>query len=412
MIDIDEKASLDSVIKITREILQIQDLDVLLERMLTESRKFTHADAGSIYIIEEGGKLKFSYTQNTTLQRKLPPGKKLIYNTFSIPINNKSIAGYVAIVGSTVNIPDAYNITEDKPYSFDQTIDETSGYHTVSMITVPIKTYRGKMLGAIQLINALGIENNIIEFTEQDEKMLEHFADNAAIAIERAQMTRAMIMRMTSLAELRDPGETQSHVNRVAAYSVEIYEAWAHKKGITEREILHNRDLLRMAALLHDVGKVAIPDTILNKPSPLTQEEREIMQSHTTQGAKLFQDSFSDFDDATFAVTLNHHEKWDGSGYPGHIDVKTGKALPGYEKEDGKAFGKSGEEIPIFGRIVALADVFDALSSKRVYKKPWDDAKVLEAIQAGSGKQFDPDVVAAFFSCIDMLYSIRTRYPD
>jgi HD-GYP domain-containing protein (c-di-GMP phosphodiesterase class II) len=403
--------SLENVIKTTREILQIQDLDVLLERILTEARKIANADAGSIYIIE-GTSLKFSYTQNNTLQKKLPIGKKLIYNTYTIPINNNSIAGYVANTGGIVNIEDAYNIDPTQPYQFEKQFDVLSGYRTISMLTIPIKTHYGSIVGVIQLINAKYPDGAIRVFSEAEEPIIQHFADNAAIAIERAKMTRSMLSRMVKMAELRDPTETFGHVNRVAAYSVEIYEAWAHKKGIPERDIQHNRDILHMAAILHDVGKIAISDNILKKASDLSPEERELVKQHTVQGAKLFADTFSDFDEAAAEVALNHHERWDGDGYPGHVNLKDGAPLPGYDNGKGIAVGKRGEEIPIFGRIVAIADVYDALSCKRAYKDAWDEPKVLELIQSESGKRFDPDVVAAFFSCIDTLRSIQSRYPE
>lgn len=403
--------SLESVIRVTHEILQIQDLDILLERILTEARKIVNADAGSIYIIENN-KLKFSYTQNSTLQKQLPAGKKLIYNTFSIPIDNRSIAGYVALIGNIVNIEDAYNIDPTQPYSFDQHFDAVSHYKTTSMLTVPIKTVLGLTLGVIQLINAKWPDGNIRTFQKNEEPVIQHFADNAASAIERAKMTRSMILRMVKMTELRDPAETFSHVNRVAAYSVEIYEAWAHKKGIAERDIQHNRDLLRMAATLHDVGKIAIPDHILKKPGPLSPEERMIMQQHPVQGARLFLENYSDFDAACTIVTLNHHERWDGTGYPGNINIVDGTPLPGYQTADGKAVGKYGAEIPIFGRIVCIADVYDALSTKRVYKEAWPEEKVLETIQAESGKQFDPEIVSIFLNCIDTIHAIKARYPE
>lgn len=408
---LEEKALLEDVVRITHQIIQIQDLDILLERILTEARSIVNADAGSIYIVE-GKTLKFSYTQNFTLQKKLTPGKKLIYSTFTIPIDNKSIAGYTAKIGDIINVENVYHTDPSQPYKFDKQFDEISGYKTISMLSVPIKTITGEVVGVLQLINAKMPDGTIRVFRKDEEPIILLFADNAAAAIERAKMTRSMILRMIKMAELRDPSETYNHVNRVAAYSVEIYEAWAHKKGISEREIQHNRDILRMAAMLHDVGKIAISDSILKKPRPLSEEETKIMRTHPLEGAKLFQEIYSEFDEVAGMIILNHHEKWNGAGYPGNVNLADGTPLPGYTTPDGKAIGKSGEQIPIFARIVSLADVYDALSSKRSYKEPWEESKVLEYIQSESGKSFDPDVVSAFFNSLDSIKAIRTRYPD
>jgi len=119
------------------------------------------------------------------------------------------------------------------------------------------------------------------------------------------------------MAEMRDPKETGAHVNRVASYSIEIYERGQEKEGIDEKEIAGKRDVLRMAAMLHDVGKVAISDVILKKPAKLTEDEYSIMKQHTVLGAELFLNGHSEFDKAAMEVSLNHHERWDGKGYPG-----------------------------------------------------------------------------------------------
>jgi HD-GYP domain-containing protein (c-di-GMP phosphodiesterase class II) len=214
------------------------------------------------------------------------------------------------------------------------------------------------------------------------------------------------------MAEMRDPKETGPHVNRVASYSVTLYEEWARKKGLAQEEIDKNRDVLRMSAMLHDVGKVAISDTILKKPGRFTPEEFQTMKQHTLFGANLFSDIYSDFDESACIVALNHHERWDGKGYPGYVDQKTHLPLPGYETDNGTARGKQGEEIPLFGRIVALADVYDALSCRRCYKEAWDESDVISAIREEAGKQFDPELVAVFLECIDSFRQIEKLYPD
>ena len=156
-----EKQKLTTIIKLGIELTETKDIDVLLEKILKEARKLVHADAGSIYI-KEGDNLKFSYTQNDTLQKRLPPGKKLIYSTFSIPINSKSISGHVANTGETLNIPDVYKLRSGLPYSFNRHYDDLSGYRTCSVLTFPLKTNRGDVIGVLQLINGKDAKGKVI----------------------------------------------------------------------------------------------------------------------------------------------------------------------------------------------------------------------------------------------------------
>jgi HD-GYP domain-containing protein (c-di-GMP phosphodiesterase class II) len=406
-----DKQKFSKIMKLGNALSEIKDVDVMLERILQEARSLVNADAGSIYI-KEGDKLKFSYTQNDTMQERLQPGKKLIYSTFSVPINNQSIAGFVANTGETLNIPDVYKLRADRPFSFNRAYDDMSGYRTTSMLTFPLKTNRGETIGVLQLINEKDKRGKVAAFSKTDEPVILHFANMAAVAIERAQMTRAMILRTIKMAELRDPKETGAHVNRVASYAVAIYESWAAQQQLSREVIDKNRDLLRMAAMLHDVGKVAIADAILKKPGKLDDGEREAMKQHTIMGARLFAERYSDFDEAAAAVALSHHEKWDGTGYPGHVSAVDGKVTPGYEIANGSARPKKGDEIPLFGRIVALADVYDALGSRRVYKEKWEESQILDEIKKSTGSHFDPSIVESFFSCIDTIKSITDRYPD
>jgi len=406
-----ESEKLDALARLGIDLNLIQDLDILMERILTEARRFVNADAGSIYI-RDGDLLRFTYTQNDTLQSRLNAGDKLIYSTFTVPINDNSIAGYVAHSGQTLNLPDVYRLDPTCPYHFDKEFDDAAHYCTRSVLTIPLVSSKGDLLGVLQIINAQNSNHEVVPFNDSDEKIMTHFASIAAVALERAQMTRAILLRMMKMAEMRDPKETGAHVNRVGGFAVEIYENWAQRRNISAKEIDKNRDLLRMAAMLHDVGKVAISDLILKKPGKLDHGEFETMKQHTLFGVRLFMNPQSDFDDAAAQVALNHHERWDGQGYPGHLDFATGEPLQGAAGSNGSVRSKAGEEIPLFGRIVAIADVYDALSSKRAYKQAWNEAEVLANIEDGSGRQFDPELVEAFFSCLNVLRSIQKRYQD
>jgi len=413
-----EEANFKNIIQLDSELNQIQDFDLLLERILFEARRFVRADAGSIYITvpteakEEGKeKLSIRYSQNDTIQKKLPPGQKMIYSIFSVLINEKSISGYCAYKKAPINIPDMYNIPQEAPYKFYSHYDMLTGYKTISSLTFPLISTDGRLMGVIQVINAKDENDNIIPFTADDEMLLMHFATNASIVLQRASITRAMILRMIKMSELRDPKETGTHVNRVAGYSVEIYDRWAYHKKIPFDEKAKFRDTLKISSMLHDVGKVAISDAILKKPARFTPEEYHIMQNHTLYGASLFTDETnSPIDILARDIALTHHENWDGSGYPGWVNPYTGK--PERTDEHGKTLGRKGEEIPLGGRIVAIADVYDALCSKRVYKDPWTEEDVLNEMQKLSGVKFDPELLEAFFEVLPSIKHTREQYPD
>jgi HD-GYP domain-containing protein (c-di-GMP phosphodiesterase class II) len=414
---IGENTDFRDIIRLDSELNQIQDLDLLLERILLEARKVVHADAGSIYVktvIETEGKmveqLSIKYAQNDTSQKTLPPGQKIIYSVFSVPISEKSVAGYCALTRKLINVHDMYDIPSEAPYSFNSSFDKLSGYKTTSTLTIPLVTADDRLLGVIQVINAKDAEGNTVPFSDEDEFLITHFAANATIALQRAYVTRAMILRMIKMAELRDPKETGTHVNRVAGYAVEIYDRWAYHHGVSEMERDRFRDTLKIASMLHDVGKVAISDLILKKPARFTPEEYLVMQHHTLYGAGLFDDPQSPVDIIAKDIALTHHENWDGTGYPGWIDPVT--MAPLKTNAEGKPLGRKGEETPLVGRIVALADVFDALCSKRVYKEPWSEEQVLAEIRQLGGVKFDPELVDIFFEILPSIKQMQRLYPE
>ena len=405
-----EKERIDLMTDLSIELGQVQDMDILMEHILTKARMVANADAGSIYIREEEC-LHISFTQNDTLQSRLKPEEKLIYSSFCIELNKESIAGYVAVTGELLNIDDVYRIDSSQPYHFNEEIDHRADYKTTSMLTLPLKQFNSDVLGVLQIINARDARGRISVFSDEDQKIMCHFATTASMALERAKMTRVILLRMVHMAELRDPWETGAHVNRVAAYATEIYEGWALRRGHTRKEIDRVRDRLRIAAMLHDVGKVGISDIILKKPGKLTPEEYDIMKIHTLIGKQVFINKASDYDDDAMAVALNHHERWDGKGYPGHVD-NNNVPIPGKVDADGKPLGKKGEEIPLFGRIVAVADVYDALCSKRVYKEAWSDDRVNATMRENAGTQFDPELIDIFFERLEIIHALRKRYKE
>ncbi len=193
---------------------------------------------------------------------------------------------------------------------------------------------------------------------------------------------REIIYKMGVVAESRSK-ETGNHVKRVATYSKEL----ALLAGLSKDDA----HLLFTASPMHDIGKVGIADEILNKPDKLTKEESTIMKTHAQIGFDILKDSNKPILQAAALVALTHHEKWDGSGYP--------KAL-------------KGEDIHIFGRITAIADVFDALGNERVYKKAWENEDIVSLFAKQKGKHFDPNLIDLFINNLPVFLKIRNTYID
>ena len=400
---IDAESLLKRILAITKELARFKDLDSILDHILQEARNFTGADSGSIYLFENG-QLTFNFVQNDTLFAS-GASNKYLYSNSTLKFDNSSIAGQVAITQQPLNLPDVHLLPPNLPYTFNNEFDLATGYCTRSMLTVPLIGGESQTIGVISLINATDENNQIGSFSMNDELFASTLAYHATVAIERAIVNREMILRMLATSRLRDPMETGPHVNRVGAYSAEIYKQWAIQNGKPYVEINKTKDTLRLAAMLHDIGKVAISDLILKKPGKLTTDEYEIMKGHTVYVARLFGDGTSALDRMSADIALNHHERWDGKGYPGKINQIKREPI---QMEPGKA----GHEISLFGSIVAIADVYDALSARRVYKEAWPQEKVLDEIKKHSGSQFHPDLVSIFFDIYDVIEAIRLRYLD
>ncbi|MBJ7552608.1 HD-GYP domain-containing protein [Marinomonas ostreistagni] len=245
---------------------------------------------------------------------------------------------------------------------------------------------RGFDLGAADFI-AKPFSAAILKARVSSQLKLANYAKDLAKQVhERTQelaVSRLEIIECLALAsEFRD-NETGNHVIRVGEYCRLI----ASKMGLAKNTC----DLIALTAPLHDIGKIAIPDNILLKPGRLTEEEFKVMQSHTEAGAQILEGSQSDLLQAARTIAISHHEKWDGSGYPK---------------------GLKGEEIPLYGRIVALCDVYDALSSIRPYKDAWSKEQVEAYINELSGSQFDPTLVEHFNHVKDDFYQILQEHKD
>ena len=238
-----------------------------------------------------------------------------------------------------------------------------------------------------KIIKDLSRQNKIMERSdkrqrkEYDELQVK-LKEVEALSIEIEDTQREVVFTMGAIGESRSK-ETGNHVKRVAEYS----ELLALYYGLPKEEA----EMLKQASPMHDIGKVAIPDVILNKPGKFTDEEFEHMKKHSELGYEMLKHSNRKLLKAASIVAYEHHEKWNGKGYPN---------------------GTSKEDIHIYGRITAVADVFDALGSDRCYKKAWDDERIFGLFKEERGQHFDPKLVDIFFEHLDEFLAIRDKFKD
>jgi len=291
------------------------------------------------------------------------------------------IASCVASTGEPLIINDPYNDSR-----FDKEVDKRTGYRTRNILALPILDGEGKILGVFQAINKVPAP---AAFSRQD---LEHLllaatytgkTLDAALLQEEIEATqRELIFTLAEAGEKRSK-ETGQHVKRVAEYSY----LFAVKSGMSEMEA----QLVKLAAPMHDIGKIAIADEILLKPGKLDEREWGIMKTHSELGYEILKHSERRMLKAAAIIAHEHHEKWDGNGYPR---------------------GLKGADIHVYGRITAMADVFDALGCPRVYKPAWELERVVSLFKAERGHQFDPALVEVFLANLDAVVKIKEENKD
>lgn len=377
----------------SQRVAAFSDTHAILEALLSATRKLGNADAGTVYLVDDN-ELRFAAAQNDTLFPD-SAANKFAYVNSRLPINRASIAGFVAETGKILNIPDVYKLPANSEYKFNQALDKSSGYRTTSVLAIPLANGTNKIIGVLQLINSRG-KNGYAPFTREMIQAISHLCSMATIPLERSFQIVDMILRMLQTSALRDPSETAGHVRRVGSMAAELYHRWAEKAGVDPEELLATKGQMRLAAMLHDVGKVGIPDAVLKKPGKLDADERAIMEEHAFLGAGLFANSMHEIDKMARDIALHHHARWDGKGYTGNTTIPSPKGL----------------DIPLWARITAIADVYDALVSNRSYKKGWPVEKALGILKEEAGSHFDPGLVADFLEITDLVQSISARYAD
>jgi len=348
----------------------------MLDEILRRARRLLSAEAGTLFVRTDGH-LRFAASQNDKLP--LPEITRTLLDKQMV-VSEDSLAGFVAASGRAMNIPDAYRLPAGAPFRINHDFDAATGYRTRSVLAIPLKRPDGKCVGVLELINRLGRNGKVVPFAAPEESGIMSLASMAAVTIHNDKLQanldrerRNTILRLTAAAEFRDAGMS-NHLRCVSRNAGLIAAAM----GLDERHV----DLIRWAAPLHDIGKVAVRDAILLKPAALTAEERKEMQRHTLYGAEIIGEPTNPLLATAREVVLTHHERWDGSGYPN---------------------GLGGSDIPLSGRVVGIVDVFDALVSDRCYHEPIPIESAVEIIHSERGRHFDPNVVDAFDSVKDEL---------
>ena len=358
---------LDTIFDYLTRIAKERSIDNILKLIADFGRDVVSADRCTVWLIDDRRDILWTRVAHGVDRIEIP--------------RDKGIAGEVATSGEPLIINDPYNDPR-----FEKDVDKQTGYHTYGIIALPIRDSSGKMIGVVQVLNSL---TPLKKFTPKDQEHLVLAASYAGNQLEAVLLQeeldntqKEIIFTLAETGEMRSK-ETGNHVKRVAEYSRLLGRLY----GLSQTESI----LLKTASPLHDIGKIAIPDSILLKAGPLTAEERNTMCSHTTLGYDMLKHSDRTVFKAAADIALHHHEKWDGSGYPQ---------------------GLKGEEISIYGRITSIADVFDALASPRVYKEPWNREKIIETFKADSGTHFDPALASLFLENFKQFWDICTRLKD
>jgi HD-GYP domain-containing protein (c-di-GMP phosphodiesterase class II) len=341
--------------------------DNVLLMLADMGRRLVRADRCTLWMLSKDG---------TELWTKVAHGMDPI----TIP-SDAGIVGHAIQHQERMIINDAYSDPR-----FNGEVDKRTGYRTKNMMVIPMYNRDGDIIGAFQAINKLDQDEG---FKEVDMRYIMLASVYTAETIETSLLyeevdatQKEVVYIMGKTGESRSK-ETGNHVKRVAEYSKVLALAY----GMSDEEA----ELLKDASPMHDLGKIAIPDAVLNKPGRFNEEERKIMDTHAELGYNILKSSERELLKAAAIVAHQHHERWDGKGYPR---------------------GLKGEEIHIYGRITAIADVFDALGSDRVYKKAWPDEKTFALFKEERGKQFDPKLIDLFFKHIDTILKVREDFRD
>ncbi len=377
--EVDNKtAVLESLMAVGVNLSLVEDRQTMLEMILHQARKLTAAEAGALYVLV-GQTLQFVAVQNDGLA-DVKISEELVGR--ELPVGKDSLAGFVASVGEVINIPDSCALPPGTPFRIDRQFDAATGYRTKSILAVPLMRPNGQCVGVLQLINRLGPGGSVQTFPDEHRSGITSLASMAAVTIHNTilqeQLKKAQlecIIRLSVAAEFRD-ADTADHIRRISYTSAML----AAGMGMDRKQV----ELLKHASPMHDIGKIGIPDSILRKRGPLNPQEREIVKRHARIGADILADPQNNLIAMAYEVALTHHEQWDGQGYPK---------------------GLAGEDIPLCGRVVHVADVFDALVTRRCYKEAYSPAKAIEIIHQQDGKHFDPNITQVFMDRLDVILS-------
>jgi response regulator RpfG family c-di-GMP phosphodiesterase/phosphoribosyl 1,2-cyclic phosphodiesterase len=389
------RRSSDKIDRFLEDLTKYSSEHAVMDKFLLKAREIAQAEAGSIYLIE-GDRLFQAYSHNDAMF-VVSDAYLQAYKNKSFPVSRDSIVGYAASTGRSLNISDVADPQTSAPCRFKDVVNDKSDYVIRSVLTLPLKNRLGQVFGALQLANRLEPGGKSPSpFSEKQQKDCLALAGQAGIILERCLAERRNIHALLRMAAVHDPFETKSHANRIGSVTSEIYHFWALKKGFLSETIRQEKGRLRLAAMLHDLGKVGVSEAILQKPGKLSPEEKKLMRIHTAVGESILMDDRREVASMAREIARHHHQQWNGKGYAG---------------ADGESL-LSGLDIPFWARLVSLADVFDALVAPRCYKNPWTFKKALNFVKDEAGRHFDPEIVECLFGIEDLLRQIYARYPE
>lgn len=357
---------LNQLLDVSTEMITEKDLKKNLIKLTDTIKKLLNSDICSIFLHDDEKSELWTIVAQIVDEIRLP--------------DDKGIAGYVYRHAELLNIPDAY---QDE--RFDKDVDKNIGYKTNNILAIPLIDKNGETFGVLEVVNKLDGS----QFTQDDIDLLSHVTLYASSIIENSILHEKLkatsddlIYKLSFLTKYKEP-RSRFHIIRVGYMSEIIARAYGFSK--------EEADVIKNAAFMHDIGKIGIKDEVIQKIPELTRVEWDMIKNHTIYGYNILKDEESHVLQIASVIALEHHERWNGSGYP---------------------YGKKGKDVTIHARICGIVDAFDSMSMEKPYRPPFSIEESFETIKRSKGTYFDPDLVRIFVDNFNKILKLKKEYPD